>query len=172
MKVLQLCVQAVLCEVSYLLKLQWICPVERTWLAWGTDIFQPKYATDLNIYILHFISKDFSWVVLVNFCFTLIYFLLIYFPMTWSWVYRPMNVIILTPGAGNAQHRFNMNHYATKKSAAQSMLDVALLMANSSQLKTVLHSGAQHRFSVPLIALISLSISLQVIVGLLLIFIG
>ncbi len=71
------------------------------------------------------------------------------------------------PGAGNAQHRFNMNHYATKKSAAQSMLDVALLMANSSQLKTVLHSGAQHRFSVPLIALISL----QVIVGLL-IFIG
>uniref|UniRef100_A0A673M1B9 Ninjurin 1 n=1 Tax=Sinocyclocheilus rhinocerous TaxID=307959 RepID=A0A673M1B9_9TELE len=43
------------------------------------------------------------------------------------------------PGAGNAQHRFNMNHYATKKSAAQSMLDVALLMANSSQLKTVLY---------------------------------
>uniref|UniRef100_A0A671Q3C4 Uncharacterized protein n=1 Tax=Sinocyclocheilus anshuiensis TaxID=1608454 RepID=A0A671Q3C4_9TELE len=43
-----------------------------------------------------------------------------------------------------SQHRVNMNHYATKKSAAQSMLDVALLMANSSQLKTVLHSGAQH----------------------------
>ncbi|KAK9954366.1 hypothetical protein ABG768_016439 [Culter alburnus] len=64
-----------------------------------------------------------------------------------------------------------MNHYATKKSAAQSMLDVALLMANSSQLKTVLHSGPQHRFYAPLIALISLSISLQVIVGLLLIFI-
>ncbi|KAK0145046.1 Ninjurin-1 [Merluccius polli] len=33
----------------------------------------------------------------------------------------------------------NLNHYATKKSAAQSMLDVALLMANSSQLKTLLY---------------------------------
>ncbi|XP_050952352.1 ninjurin-2 [Labeo rohita] len=64
-----------------------------------------------------------------------------------------------------------MNHYATKKSAAQSMLDVALLMANSSQLKTVLHSGSHHHFYTLLIALITLSISLQVIVGLLLIFI-
>ncbi|XP_067303397.1 ninjurin-1-like isoform X2 [Pseudorasbora parva] len=72
---------------------------------------------------------------------------------------------------GNRLRPFNMNHYATKKSAAQSMLDVALLMANSSQLKTVLHSGPQHRFYFPLISLISLSISLQVIVGLLLIFI-
>uniref|UniRef100_A0A8C2A251 Ninjurin 2 n=1 Tax=Cyprinus carpio TaxID=7962 RepID=A0A8C2A251_CYPCA len=68
---------------------------------------------------------------------------------------------------GNTHCPFNLNHYATKKSAAQSMLDVALLMVNSSQLKTVLHSGAQHRFYAPLIALISLSISLQVTVGLL-----
>ncbi|KAL1249884.1 hypothetical protein QQF64_020889 [Cirrhinus molitorella] len=87
-----------------------------------------------------------------------------------------LNVTILTPyqapEAGNTQRPFNMNHYATKKSAAQSMLDVALLMANSSQLKTVLHSGAQHNFYTPLIALISLSISLQVIVGLLLLFIA
>uniref|UniRef100_A0A8C2G237 Ninjurin 2 n=1 Tax=Cyprinus carpio TaxID=7962 RepID=A0A8C2G237_CYPCA len=64
---------------------------------------------------------------------------------------------------GNTHCPFNLNHYATKKSAAQSMLDVALLMVNSSQLKTVLHSGAQHRFYAPLIALISL----QVTVGLL-----
>ncbi|XP_057218723.1 ninjurin-1-like [Triplophysa rosa] len=74
------------------------------------------------------------------------------------------------------QYRFtqgflSVGHYATKKSAAQSMLDVALLMANSSQLKTVLHAGPQHRFYVALIVLISFSISLQVIVGLLLIFI-
>ncbi|XP_039507804.1 ninjurin-2-like [Pimephales promelas] len=60
-----------------------------------------------------------------------------------------------------------MNHYATKKNAAQSMLDVALVMANCSQLKRVLHSGPQHRFYIPLIALISMSISLQIIVGLL-----
>uniref|UniRef100_A0AAZ1X932 Ninjurin 2 n=1 Tax=Oreochromis aureus TaxID=47969 RepID=A0AAZ1X932_OREAU len=42
----------------------------------------------------------------------------------------------------------DMNHYATKKNAAQSMLDVALLMANSSQLKTVLYVGPQYRFYV------------------------
>ncbi|XP_017568216.2 ninjurin-1 [Pygocentrus nattereri] len=71
---------------------------------------------------------------------------------------------------GKAHWRMDMNHYATKKSAAQSMLDVALLMANSSQLKTVLHEGPEYRFYIPLIALIVLSITLQVIVGLLLIF--
>nr|XP_055045034.1 ninjurin-1 [Misgurnus anguillicaudatus] len=64
-----------------------------------------------------------------------------------------------------------MNHYAIKKSAAQSMLDVALLMANSSQLKTVLRAGPNNCFYIPLIALISLSISLQIIVGVLLVFI-
>uniref|UniRef100_A0AAZ1XCC9 Ninjurin 2 n=1 Tax=Oreochromis aureus TaxID=47969 RepID=A0AAZ1XCC9_OREAU len=72
----------------------------------------------------------------------------------------------------NALRLIDMNHYATKKSAAQSMLDVALLMANSSQLKTVLYVGPQYRFYVPLIVLLSLSIALQVIVGLLLVFIA
>lgn len=65
----------------------------------------------------------------------------------------------------------DMNHYATKKSAAQSMLDVALLMANSSQLKTILYVGPDYRFYIPLIVLLALSITLQVIVGLLLVFI-
>ncbi|XP_056589379.1 ninjurin-1-like isoform X1 [Triplophysa dalaica] len=70
------------------------------------------------------------------------------------------------------EHRpFNMNHYAIKKSAAQSMLDVALLMANSSQLKTVLHAGPNKSFYIPLILMISLSIILQIIVGVLLVFI-
>uniref|UniRef100_I3JH64 Ninjurin 2 n=1 Tax=Oreochromis niloticus TaxID=8128 RepID=I3JH64_ORENI len=66
----------------------------------------------------------------------------------------------------------DMNHYETKKSVAQSMLDVALLMANSSQLKSVLYVGPQYRFYVPLIVLLFLSITLQVIVGLLLVFIA
>uniref|UniRef100_A0A4W5LIN2 Ninjurin 2 n=1 Tax=Hucho hucho TaxID=62062 RepID=A0A4W5LIN2_9TELE len=65
----------------------------------------------------------------------------------------------------------NMNHYATKKSVAQSMLDVSLLMANSSQLKTVLYIGSQYRFYKPLIVLLSMYITLQVVVGLLLVFI-
>ncbi|KAM3872154.1 ninjurin-1 [Diretmus argenteus] len=77
-----------------------------------------------------------------------------------------------TAPSGRMYRPLNLNHYATKKSAAQSMLDVALLMANSSQLKTVLYVGPQYRFYIPLIVLLSLSITLQVVVGLLLVFIG
>lgn len=65
-----------------------------------------------------------------------------------------------------------MNHYANKKSAAESMLDVALLMANASQLKAVMEQGPDFTFYVPLITLISISLILQIIVGVLLIFIG
>ncbi|KAG7472249.1 hypothetical protein MATL_G00106890 [Megalops atlanticus] len=79
-----------------------------------------------------------------------------------------------TPLAGRWRRHpgpLNMNHYANKKSAAESMLDVALLMANASQLKAVLEQGPEFTFYAPLIALISISIILQVIVGILLIFI-
>lgn len=65
-----------------------------------------------------------------------------------------------------------MNHYANKKSAAESMLDVALLMANASQLKAVMEQGPGFAFYVPLIILISISLILQILVGVLLIFIG
>lgn len=65
-----------------------------------------------------------------------------------------------------------MNHYANKKSAAESMLDVALLMANASQLKAVLEQGPDFSFYTPLIVLISVSLFLQIMVGVLLIFIG
>uniref|UniRef100_A0A7M4FQU1 Ninjurin 1 n=1 Tax=Crocodylus porosus TaxID=8502 RepID=A0A7M4FQU1_CROPO len=64
----------------------------------------------------------------------------------------------------------NINHYANKKSAAESMLDIALLMANASQLKAVMEQGPSFSFYVPLIVLISLSLVLQVAVGVLLIF--
>lgn len=66
----------------------------------------------------------------------------------------------------------NMNHYANKKSAAESMLDVALLMANASQLKAVLEQGPEFSFYTPLIILISTSLLLQILVGVMLIFIG
>ncbi|XP_039971506.1 ninjurin-1 [Xiphias gladius] len=65
----------------------------------------------------------------------------------------------------------NMNHYANKKSAAESMLDVALLMANASQLKAVMEQGPGLNLYVPLITLISISLILQIVVGVLLIFI-
>lgn len=52
------------------------------------------------------------------------------------------------------------------------MLDVALLMANASQLKAVMEQGPEFSFYTPLIVLISASLILQILVGVLLIFIG
>lgn len=65
-----------------------------------------------------------------------------------------------------------MNHYANKKSAAESMLDIALLMANASQLKAVIEQGPGFAFFMPLVVLISISLVLQIGVGVLLIFLG
>ncbi|XP_047437705.1 ninjurin-1-like [Mugil cephalus] len=77
--------------------------------------------------------------------------------------------------APDARHggpgRLNMNRYANKKSVAESMLDVALLMANASQLKAVLEQGPSFSFYTPTITLIGISLCLQVTVGVLLIFI-
>ncbi|XP_034394116.1 ninjurin-1 [Cyclopterus lumpus] len=86
-------------------------------------------------------------------------------------LYKAGDIEAPTAPSGKVRRPINMNHYATKKSAAQSMLDIALLMANSSQLKTVLYVGPDYRFYIPLIVLLSLSIMLQVVVGLLLVFI-
>ncbi|XP_058023806.1 ninjurin-1-like [Ahaetulla prasina] len=66
--------------------------------------------------------------------------------------------------------QININHYANKKSAAESMLDIALLMANASQLKAVMEQGPSFGFYAPLIVLISISLALQIVVGVLLIF--
>lgn len=87
-------------------------------------------------------------------------------------------ITLFFPQASQADARsssaapLNMNHYANKKSAAESMLDVALLMANASQLKAVLEQGPNLSLYAPIITLISISLCLQVTVGILLIFIG
>jgi len=60
------------------------------------------------------------------------------------------------------------NVYATKKSIAQGMLDVALLTANASQLKYLLQVGREHEFYVIMVSLISTSIVLQVLIALVL----
>ncbi|XP_043563962.1 ninjurin-1 [Chiloscyllium plagiosum] len=73
--------------------------------------------------------------------------------------------------ARRRRQSINFNHYANKKSAAESMLDIALLMANASQLKAVIDQGPNFNYYVPLIILISLSLIFQLIVGILLIFI-
>ncbi|KAK3857304.1 hypothetical protein Pcinc_036423, partial [Petrolisthes cinctipes] len=59
------------------------------------------------------------------------------------------------------------NRYATKKTVAQGMLDIALLTANASQLKYVLTVGSSHEFYTIMLVLISLSLALQVLVGVL-----
>ncbi|XP_068154013.1 ninjurin-1 isoform X4 [Drosophila tropicalis] len=64
------------------------------------------------------------------------------------------------------------NRYATKKTIAQGMLDIALLTANASQLKYILQVGEQHQFYKLMLILISLSIVLQLLVGILFVAIG
>lgn len=66
----------------------------------------------------------------------------------------------------------NINHYATKKSVAESMLDVALFMANVTQLKAVLEQGPSFQYYATLAALISISLFFQVVIGILLIIMG
>ncbi|XP_019289888.1 ninjurin-1 isoform X2 [Panthera pardus] len=76
------------------------------------------------------------------------------------------------PSRWGRNRPINVNHYANKKSAAESMLDIALLMANASQLKAVIEQGPGFAFFVPLVVLISISLVLQIGVGVLLIFLG
>ncbi|CAB3381400.1 Hypothetical predicted protein [Cloeon dipterum] len=63
-------------------------------------------------------------------------------------------------------HRtIDANRYASKKTLAQGMLDIALLTANASQLKYILQVGHQHEFYTLMVTLISISIILQVVMG-------
>ncbi|XP_074027377.1 ninjurin C isoform X2 [Leptinotarsa decemlineata] len=66
----------------------------------------------------------------------------------------------------------DVNKYATKKTIAQGLLDVALLTANASQLKYVLQVGEKHEFYVLMLCLIIISILLQVVQGCICILLG
>ncbi|KFM70809.1 Ninjurin-1, partial [Stegodyphus mimosarum] len=63
----------------------------------------------------------------------------------------------------------DVNLYATKKSVAQGMMDIALLTANASQLKYILREGENSRFYLVNVICIGISIALQLVVGVLLI---
>ncbi|XP_064611010.1 ninjurin-1-like isoform X2 [Liolophura sinensis] len=67
---------------------------------------------------------------------------------------------------------FGHNRYATRKTAAQGMMDVALLLANASQLKSVVEVGPSHSYYVFLFTMIVLSICLQIVTGLMLLWVG
>uniref|UniRef100_A0A3B4TN58 Ninjurin 2 n=1 Tax=Seriola dumerili TaxID=41447 RepID=A0A3B4TN58_SERDU len=66
----------------------------------------------------------------------------------------------------------NMNLYATKKTAAEGMLDIALFLANITHMKTVIEQGAGYRYYVAVLTLISFSLALQIVAGILIIIIA
>nr|XP_020857375.1 ninjurin-2 isoform X3 [Phascolarctos cinereus] len=63
----------------------------------------------------------------------------------------------------------NFNRYATKKSVSESMLDVALFMSNATRLKAVLEQEPSSPYYIILVTLLSISLLLQVVIGILLI---
>ncbi|XP_037295299.1 ninjurin-2 isoform X6 [Manduca sexta] len=74
---------------------------------------------------------------------------------------------VLPAGIRNGIKGLDANRYATKKTVAQGMLDIALLTSNASQLKYVLQVGPKHEFYTLLVVLISISIVLQASAGVL-----
>ncbi|KAJ8301707.1 hypothetical protein KUTeg_020694 [Tegillarca granosa] len=62
--------------------------------------------------------------------------------------------------------------YSKKKTVAEGLLDVGLIMANATQLKSLLSVGDSHRFFYVLLVIISLSILLQIAIGILLLYLG
>ncbi|XP_062050611.1 ninjurin-2 isoform X1 [Lepus europaeus] len=75
------------------------------------------------------------------------------------------------PGNSNPRRNqpINLNHYTTKKSVAESMLDVALFMSNALRLKAVLEQGPSFHYYTTLVSLISASLLLQLVIGILLV---
>ncbi|KAJ2937471.1 hypothetical protein O0L34_g19177 [Tuta absoluta] len=59
----------------------------------------------------------------------------------------------------------DVNTYQQKKNLAQGMMDLALLSANANQLRYVLESSTSHPYYFPSLVFISLSIILQIAVG-------
>ncbi|XP_018549140.1 ninjurin-2 isoform X4 [Lates calcarifer] len=78
------------------------------------------------------------------------------------------------PLQGGSTSNLNMNLYATKKTAAEGMLDIALFLANITHMKTVIEQGAgyRYRYYVAVLTLISFSLALQIVAGVLIIIIG
>ncbi|KAF7693811.1 ninjurin-2 [Silurus meridionalis] len=72
----------------------------------------------------------------------------------------------MSTASGQADlQRLNINRYATKKTMAEGMLDVALLMANTSQLKAVLEQEPGFKYYMTVIVLIAVSLFFQVLAG-------
>ncbi|KDR09689.1 ninjurin-2-like [Zootermopsis nevadensis] len=71
------------------------------------------------------------------------------------------------PGLGPTVPRkgVDINVYQHKKTLAQGMMDLALLSANANQLRYVLESKGYHPYYYPSLVMISMSLILQIVVG-------
>ncbi|XP_018011580.1 ninjurin-1 isoform X2 [Hyalella azteca] len=78
----------------------------------------------------------------------------------------------IEPADDLGRKTLNPNTYATRKTIAQGMLDIALLTANASQLRYVLNLGDKHDNYQLMVGLIVTSLVLQVLVGILFLIIG
>ncbi|KAJ0057374.1 hypothetical protein NL108_005272 [Boleophthalmus pectinirostris] len=76
------------------------------------------------------------------------------------------------PLQGAPPFTLNMNQYATKKSAAEGMLDIALFLANITHMKTVIEQGAGYRYYAAVLTLITFSLILQIVAGVLIVIIA
>ncbi|XP_063696167.1 ninjurin-2-like [Culicoides brevitarsis] len=68
--------------------------------------------------------------------------------------------------------KMDINSFATRKSLAQGMLDLALLTANAAQLKYILTLGPRYQFYQLLLVLIAASIGLQVLQAIIILVLG
>lgn len=66
----------------------------------------------------------------------------------------------------------DFNIYATRKTVAQGMLDIALFTSNASQLKYLLIHGVDDQHFVISVTLVGISLTMQVVLGVLLTFLG
>ncbi|KAM8740851.1 ninjurin-2-like isoform X1 [Sparus aurata] len=73
---------------------------------------------------------------------------------------------------GGSASNLNMNLYATKKTVSEGMLDIALFLANITHMKTVIEQGAGYRYYIAVLTLISFSLALQIVAGVLIIIIA
>ncbi|XP_035207959.1 ninjurin-2-like [Stegodyphus dumicola] len=73
---------------------------------------------------------------------------------------------------GHDKCPLDANIYATRKTVAQGMMDIALLTANASQLKHVLATADTHDYYLISLVLIGSSMVLQILVGILLVVVG
>ncbi|XP_011157228.1 ninjurin-2 [Solenopsis invicta] len=77
-------------------------------------------------------------------------------PPGWSGFPDPALNTIITP---------DVNVYQHKKTLAQGMMDLALLSANANQMRYVLQTDERHPYFYPALVMISMSLFLQIAVG-------